>query len=175
MNQTTKRFIEAVVARTAQFLQEETGISVDSTAYHFGDVKKLQLKHITSMMAVEGQFHVIFAFSFDEQLSLATTKAYTAELDLAAEEFEHYIEDTAADVINIVLGNVLVHFQISGKSIELTPPIVLSEAKTIYRKKPAEFLTAEMSTSQGHLQICCIGPKELFDNNLDYKEASLKC
>jgi CheY-specific phosphatase CheX len=173
MNQITVRFIESVVERTARFLQEETGISVDSTAYNFDDVKKLQLKHLTSMMAVEGQIQVMFAFSFDAQLSLSTTKAYTAELGLTADELEHYIEDTAADIINIVLGNVLVHFQIAGKSIELTPPIVLSEAKTVYRKKPAQFLTAEMSTSQGELLICCIAPKELFDHNLDYKDASL--
>lgn len=175
MNETTQRLIEYVVAQTGEFLKFETGITVDSITYDFGNVKKLHLKHITSMMAVEGPFQVIFAFSFDGQLSVATTKAYTIELEPDEDVIENYLEETAADIINIVLGNVLVHFQIAGRAIELTPPIVLTEAKTIYRKKPAQFLTAELSTILGKMQVFCIGPKELFDEKLNYKEASPKC
>ncbi len=166
----TKKFIEMVGSKTGNFLTTETDIVPQSIEHQFHDVQRLELNYLTSIMAVEGQFQVMFAFSFDRNLAVKITEAYTSELDINMDEFGEYIDETAADIINIILGNTLVHFQISGKAIELTPPIVITEAKTIYRTKPAKFLTAEISTEYGDLQICCIGPKKLFDRELNYIE-----
>jgi len=169
LNADTKRFIEIVAKQTSEFLENETAINTLEIDFQFCDVQRLKLHYLTSIMAVEGPFQVIFAFSFDKELAIEITKRYTADLSITEQDFEEYMDETSADIINIILGNTLVNFQISGKSIDLTPPIAITEARTIYRTKLAKFITAKISTKYGNLQIFCVGPKELFDKKLNYK------
>lgn len=170
LNADSRRFIELVGSQMLEYLETEVGIKTSTISNHFFDIQRLNLNYLTSIMAVEGQLQIMFAFSFEQKLANKIMKAYIAELDIDGQVPDEYIEETAADVINIVLGNTLGHFQIAGKAIELTPPIVITEAKTIYRNKPAQFLTADIRTKSGDMQICCIGPKELFDKELNYIE-----
>jgi len=164
------RLIKKVGDLVTQYLAVEFKIKTRSVKYQFHDVHRLKLKYLTSIMAVEGQLHVLFAFSFDKQLINKIMQIYTAEIDTSDIAEEAYIEETAADMINLVLGNSLKCFSISGKTIQLTPPVVITEAKTIYRNKQAKFLTADIVTHKGSLQIYCIGPKVLFDSELNYIE-----
>lgn len=168
LNENTKNFIEAVASQTSKFISEETGVEVLSIDYQLDNVRQLELSQLTSIMTVEGHFQFLFAFSFDKSLVCESAKVYTAELTLGDETYMDYIQEMAADIINIVLGNVLVNFEIAGKAIELTPPVVITDKKIIYRKKQAQFLTAEIKTLFGRMQICCVGPKDLFDNSLNY-------
>lgn len=168
LNENAKNFIEAVATQTGMFILEETGIEVLSIDYQLDNVRRLELSHLTSIMSVEGHLKFLFAFSFDKSLVCESAKVYTAELNLGDETHLDYIQEMAADIINIVLGNVLVNFEIAGKAIELTPPVVITDEKTIYRKKSAKFLTAQITTLFGCMQICCVGPKDLFDDNLNY-------
>jgi len=168
LNKDTRHFIETVGNYTSEFLLNETRIETLKIDYQFNDIPRLKLNYLTSIMAVEGQFQVMFAFSFERELASKVTEEYVSDLGIGKEELGEYIDETAADIINIILGNTLVYFQISGKAIELTPPIVITEAKTIYRTKPAQFLTAKLCTKFGDLDICCIGPKDLFDLELNY-------
>ena len=170
LNADSRRFIELVGSQMLQYLETEVGINTSTISYHLYDIQRLNLNYLTSIMAVEGHLQVMFAFSFEQKLANKIMKAYTSELDICDQVTSEYIEETAADVINIVLGNTLSYFKIASNAIELTPPIVITEAKTIYRNKPAQFLTANISTISGDMQICCIGPKELFDSELNYLE-----
>ncbi len=167
------RLIKRVGDQVNQYLAVEFKIKTRSVNYQFHDVQRLKLKYLTSIMAVEGQLHVLFAFSFDQPLINKIMQIYTADIDTSDIAQEEYIEETAADMINLVLGNSLERFSISGKTIQLTPPVVIIEAKTIYRNKQAKFLTADVITHQGSMQIYCIGPEKLFDSELNYIEDNL--
>ncbi|WP_164503676.1 chemotaxis protein CheX [Pleionea sediminis] len=161
--------IERVTSRMLVLLENEFKIAATNIRYDFNDVKQLKLNYLTSMIVIEEPMSVIFAFSFDEPLAYAVMKSYTIELDVDPSSESQYVQDSAADVINIVLGNSLTSFQIYDKAIELTPPIVLVGAKTIYRKQTATFYSSEIETEQGNMKIFCLGPQVLFDHRLNYK------
>jgi len=163
-----RRLMETVGMRCTAFLEEEVSISTVEISYLFQDVQRLELEYLTALVSVGGYLQVIFAFSFEERLAQAITKAYTAELELEDGEEEFYLEETVGDLSNIVLGNSLKYFQIQEKAITFQPPIVITQAKKITRDKQAKFLTAKLKTQEGIMYIYCIGPGEIFDNQLNY-------
>jgi len=167
-NSETMRLIESVGSRTRSYLLHEGRIATQNMMLQFQDVSQLKLQHLTSIMSVEGPLDVLFAFSFDETLARKIMLEYTAELSVEPADIESYTEETVADLINIVLGNALGDFNLSGEAIKVSPPIVISGAKNIHKSRPAQFLTAELKTDHGELQIHCIGPRELFDPELNF-------
>jgi len=95
-------------------------------------------------------------------------KIYTQEIDIPADEQDHYEAETAGDIINIIVGNATQDLSPAGPLITLSPPIIITEAKQIVRAKNAQFFTVKMSTDEGVFNIFFIAPKELFDENLNY-------
>lgn len=69
------------------------------------------------------------------------------------------------------MGNALADLSAQGRVIGLSPPIVISEAKSVMRHRGAKFATACLVTPHGGLNIHLIGPGELFDDTLEYLEA----
>ncbi len=82
-----------------------------------------------------------------------------------------YMEETAGEILNIIIGNALADMPKGSSVISLTPPVVLGEAKSIVRHKHAYFYTADISTDLGRMSVMCIGPEDLFTENLEYTEA----
>ena len=59
----------------------------------------------------------MFAMSFDRELAEYSTAKYTEELEIPKDELHLYLEETVADIINIILGNSLSRFQLDGEKI----------------------------------------------------------
>lgn len=167
-NVDTKRLVEFVCERATNFFETELDISIQSLNFNFSNVTRLELDHLTSIMAVDGPVAVMFAMTFDKPLAQRLFETYTAELTIPDDQKELYMEETVSDIINIVLGNSLSRFEIKKAPISLSPPVVITEAKRISRHRNALFYTADLRTSHGRLQVFCVGPKELFDIQLNY-------
>jgi len=163
-----KRFIEALVARTVEFFQQELDIPVSSRRFQADDVHKLDLRPVTAIMSATGSLKLYLAYSFDVDLIEAAFAAYTADLDIAEEEHDDAVQETAGDIINIIVGNTLADLAHAGRIITLSPPIVLTEAKSVMRHRGARFYSAHLGTPQGQCGIHLIGPGELFDDTLEY-------
>jgi CheY-like chemotaxis protein len=97
-------------------------------------------------------------------------KAFTEGLDYPAEEESMYLEETAGELLNIVVGNAADKFAPDDEVVTFSPPIVITEAKSILKNNRATFYAVEMSTTAGMLYIYIIGPKHLFDDELNYIE-----
>ena len=163
-----KAFLDALTARTRAFFLDELGLATTETAFHFDDVQKLDLRHLTAILSATGQLKLYLAYSFDAPLIEAAFAAYTADLDIAEDEREDAIQETAGDIINIIVGNALADVANNGPSITLSPPIILTEAKSVMRHRGAKFASAELTAETGALAIHLIGPGELFDDALEY-------
>ena len=161
--------VKVVAERASSFLAEEVGIEVSGVEYHLKDVQKLDLGYLTSLMSVEGKMKLYLALSFDQPLIEQAFAAYTADLDIAADERDRYIEETAADMVNIIVGNATTFFSAPDRTaVSLSPPIIITEGKSIFRYKDARFFSATLHTTYGCLYVLCIGPKDLFDERLTY-------
>lgn len=108
-------------------------------------------------------------FSFDEPLIHKIFEIYAGDLDISAEEQEQMMEETAGDLLNIVVGNVLNAFTDKGERTSMTPPLTVTAAKSIIRHKNAMFNVADLKTKYGTVSVFCIGPKALFDQELNYR------
>ncbi|MDQ7831680.1 MAG: chemotaxis protein CheX [Desulfovibrionaceae bacterium] len=165
------RFLQALSERSVSFLRDELEIAVTVQTHHLDDVQKLDLKHLTAIMSATDNMKLYLAYSFDEALIVKAFEAYCKDLDIAPDERDTYMEETAGDIINIIVGNALADLSAQGRVIGLSPPIVITEAKSVMRHRGAKFATACLVTPYGGLNIHLIGPGELFDDTLEYLEA----
>ena len=163
-----KAFLDALTRRTRAFFQDELGLATTTAALHFDDVQKLDLRHLTAILSATGQLKLYLAYSFEAALIDAAFTAYTADLDIAEDERDDAIQETAGDIINIIVGNALADVAAAGRAIALSPPIILTEAKSVMRHRGAKFASAELAAQAGSLAIHLIGPGELFDDALEY-------
>ena len=163
-----KRFIKALVARTEAFFREELDIPITDRAFQSDDVHKLDLRRITAIMSATSSLKLYLAYSFDAPLIEAAFAAYAADLDIGPDEHDDAVQETAGDIINIIVGNALADLAATGPAITLSPPIILTEAKSVMRHRGARFVSAHLGTPQGQCGIHLIGPGELFDDRLEY-------
>ena len=92
-NVDTKRLVEFVCERTTNFFESEIDITVETLNFNFSNVSRLELDHLTSIMAVDGPIAVMFAMTFDKNLSESLFQSYTAELDVPLDQKELYMEE----------------------------------------------------------------------------------
>ena len=163
-----KGFLDALTTRTKSFFQEELGLDITGCTFHVDDVQTLDLKHLTAIMSATGGLKLYLAYSFEAALIEAAFAAYTADLDIDEDEREDAVQETAGDIINIIVGNALADLNRTGSVIVLSPPIILTEAKSVMRHRGAKFASAELRAAPGLLSIHLIGPGELFNDCLDY-------
>lgn len=165
-----RRLMQAIGKRTIEFLKEELEIPVNRVRQAGEDVVRMQLRALTSILALDAEFRLLVAFSFDERLAEQVLRASAAGLEITDEERAEMREEAVAEMINIVAGNAITGLAAAGKTINITPPIVINEAKTITRHKGATFRTIEITTAHGMMDINFVGPKDIFTMNLDYAE-----
>lgn len=165
-----KKLMDIITDQTSQFFKEEINLDIGETRFFISDVNRLKLKHLTSLLSVGGDINMYLVFSFEKQLIDHIFDVYTEELDIEEDERDEYVEETAGDVINIIVGNAAGWFESGGVVVQLTPPVILTEAKNISRQKNACFYMAEIETIHGNLSVFCAGPRKLMNENLDYIE-----
>lgn len=170
MDDRHSRLVKAIATRTVSYLKDELAIPARKIMVHMRDVKRMQLLHLTSILTVEADIRMLIAFSFDKELTERVFIASTEGLEIDDDEQEVMREETVAELINIIVGNAMGDLAAKGTVIPISPPIIISEAKNITRNKGATFYTLDIVTDNGMLSIHFIGPKELFDLNLNYVE-----
>lgn len=162
------KIMDVLSERTAAFLSEEAGVEVMGKEYALFGIHRLELKHTTALLNVGGNINMYVGVSFDEPLIEKIFETYAEDLEIEDDERDEYIEETAGDLINVVVGNATADFAESGVIINLSPPVILTEAKRITRRKEVNFFQADLETGYGHMLVFCVGPQSLFDENLNY-------
>lgn len=161
-----KKFIEAVVKRTTSYLSDEAFINTLEIKYDLNTKKQFSLRNLTSIITIEDNLKITLAFSYDNSLIEKIFKEYSQDIEIEADEVQSYIEESAGDMLNIVLGNVLRQFQQSGKAFGISTPVIINDAKSIGKYKDTQFFAAELKTDFGMMSICCITPGEQFRKQL---------
>ncbi|MBG0776769.1 MAG: chemotaxis protein CheX [Desulfovibrionaceae bacterium] len=162
------RIMQVLAERTTTFLAEESGVTVSGIEYEMNSIHRLELNHTTALLNVGGNINMYVGVSFEAPLIEKIFEGYAGDLDIAEDERDEGMEETAGDVVNIVVGNATADFADSGVLINLSPPVVLKEAKSITRKKAVNFYQAALTTDHGRMLVFCVGPKDLFDGKLNY-------
>lgn len=161
--------MRSVIARTRSFFESEYQVSFTEVDGGAGDLESLTLLDMTAIIGMGGCFNLLVAFSFQDSLVNALFEQVTEGLGVQPDEVEMYREAAVGEVVNTILGHCTIDLQqIDQQGISMTPPIILDRAKTIRRMKNSMFYTQGMSTVFGRMNVSLVGPRELFETNLEY-------
>ncbi len=156
-----KQMLEVVVDRTSSFLKEEIDIEVKSSE-SIEDINLLKLRHLTTLVTIGGDIYV--AFSFDEKLMDQIFVVYTEDVEIEPDERQEYLEETAGDVINIIIGNAAANFEGTDGAIQLSPPMMIPDVKRIVHRRGTQVVTCNLHTDHGDMSINCIASEALIGN-----------
>ena len=163
-----EKVVGATVARTCRYFEDEFDIKSTVAAESPGNIERLDIYGLTAIVGIGGPISLLIAFSFEQGLIDAIYKQMTADIEVPTGEEKEFLESVAAEVINIIIGNATADFQEPGRTISLTPPMVVDRVKHIHRIKDVVFIRRRMDTEFGGVDISLVGPGELFDRKLDY-------
>jgi CheY-specific phosphatase CheX len=161
--------LRVVEQRTIAFLRDELGLAAERLDRSFRHEEQLVLRSMTAMVGVGAQVGLYIAYSYDESLIRSMTKLYTAELQIAPDEEDLYMRETASDVVNVIVGNCTADLAHRGGVITLSPPVLTLGARTIQARPKTTIATLTLQFQEGTLDVAFVGPRLLFDEHLNYR------
>jgi CheY-specific phosphatase CheX len=164
------RFVmQSVVERTRAYLEGEYGIGITEVDSCEDGPDCLMLFDMTAIVGMGGRINLLVAFSFQDRLISELYARMTEGFDVPPEEADTYREAAAGEVANTILGNCTIDLQdLDRGGISMTPPVVLSQVKTIRRMKGSMFYRNNIKTVAGGVAICLVGPKGSLLSGLEY-------
>lgn len=162
--------IEVVEQRTMMFLRDELGLVVESVERCLRHKESLVLRAMTAIVGVGSQAGFYIAYTYDDSLIRAMARRHTVGLPIAPEEEELYARETASDVVNIIVGNCTTDFAQRGELISLSPPVLLTGARTIHGSRDTTIASLTLCFSEGTLDVAFVGPRLRFDDQLNYQD-----
>jgi CheY-specific phosphatase CheX len=162
------RLLKSILSRTRYVLSEDAGIEVRDVSSVNCAVDKLHLHDLTVLAGLGAPVNVLVAFSFEGALVDALFEGMAGGLDLDMSEADLYRGECAAEAINMVLGLSTADLQSEEMTISLSPPVVLDNTRWIHRHRNAYFASMRLTTDRGFLDVSVVGPRELFDDRMNY-------
>lgn len=156
--------------RAVEYLADDAGMEAEKIEFNLRSITQVTLRPTTSLLALSGGMDIYLAFSFDEPVISHILDSYTSDIEVVDDQKALFKEVTAGDLINLVTGNSLKEVAEEGSPITITPPLFISGAKQIGRTDNAKIYMATIQFPEGAMDILCIGPAHLFDDNLECKE-----
>ncbi|MGE5503068.1 MAG: chemotaxis protein CheX [Actinomycetota bacterium] len=165
--------LDSVLERARSVLESEAGVTVLGAEAIHCDARKLQLHDLTAIAGLGGPISLLIAFSFERSLLDTIFARVAADIEVPEQEADLYVRDAAAETVNTILGLCTADFQNMEKSIALSPPVIVEDARCIHRPKNAVFASMRVRTSAGSLGVGIVGPRELFDEWLNYQHQGI--
>ena len=147
-----KHILDVIVKVAKQFLHDEIDVVTRDEQQFIQSSPDFSLKPFSVMMSVSGCFSLNILFSFDERLIEQVYKVYCSELDLDESEHLEHIDETASDMINIVIGNSTQSLAEDGTTVNISVPIVIKDAN-LMPEKEVQVLISTLFTNYGDMMI----------------------
>jgi len=166
--------VEVVERRTLDFMRDELGLTPSGVSRRLHRAEQVDLRSITAIVGVGSRAGLYVAYSYEDSLIQVMMRRYTAELSVGPDEEELYIHETASDVVNVIVGNCTEDLASRGETISLSPPVLMAGARTIQSRPEATIAVLSLQFAEGMLDLAFVGPKILFDEQLNFMGAALQ-
>ena len=154
--------------RTLTFAARELNLPARVTDCRPQGVDSLRLRDVTALVSLGPCLDLYIAYSFAGGLISRITGRFIAELDLPPEDEPNYVQESARELVNIIVGNSTAELERDGGALHLSPPSVLIGSRQIPHRPGVEFGIVSLGFEAGDLDIACLGPQHLFDSALNY-------
>jgi len=163
----TKDILIPIIKRAKTFLEDEMNIDV----FNISDItcpKNIHLKKNTVMIGTSGSIKLIITLGFDDMLLDKLVDVFIGDDDIEDANLEEVKNSVACEITNTIIGNAIDN-PIDKSNIYITPPVLIYKAKTIEKNKDSKFVFVTFITKYGEIELTAVGPKEQFENELDFK------
>lgn len=164
-----KEILLPMLKRTVSFLTEDMQIKVSSNNLEVVCPKQVELKKNTAMIGTGGSIQVIITMSYDDALLEKLVEVFLEGEEASEDEIDEIKESVSSEIVNTVVGNALTN-PLDGTTLSITPPVLIYEAKSLFKHKSSMIATAIIHTEFGDMLLTVIGPKESFADTLNFKE-----
>ena len=161
--------LSPLIQRSVSFLKEDLEISIISENIDIISPNRIKLKKNTAMIGTGGSVQVLITMGYDDKLLDKVVEAFLEGEEIQDDELEEIQESVSCEVVNTIVGNALKN-PLDGTTLGITPPILISEAKSLFKQKSSHIAAATITTEFGDMLLTAVGPKELFSQTLHFKE-----
>jgi len=161
--------LSPLIQRSISFLKEDLEIQVISENIDIILPNKIKLKKNTAMLGTGGNVQVLISMGYDDALLAQVVEAFLEGEAIEEDEREEIQESVSCEVVNTIVGNALKN-PLDGTTLSITPPILISEAKSLFKQKSSQIAAATITTEFGEMLVTVVGPKELFSQTFNFKE-----
>lgn len=169
MYDTYEQLLIPIISRIKSFLEDDMSIAVVNDESKIVNSEHITLKEKTVLIGTGGSVQLIITIGFDEELLDKLVEEFCYGEVYEGEELLEIQDSVACEVSNTVIGNAIKN-PIDDSAINITPPILIYEAKSLVKYKNSMILETEINTVLGDIKLTAIGPKEVFSNKLNLKE-----
>lgn len=159
-NEKYRDIIEIITDRCINYLEDEFDIKAISKKIYLYEITKIDLGYLSSIVSLEGHITSLCAFSYEKQLIDKLYTLFTDGIEIAPGEEDIYLEETACEIINTVIGNATAKLGKPDSLLKISPPFVLKEAKKLIIKKNSKFYNSIITTDQGKLNLFLVLQKK---------------
>jgi CheY-specific phosphatase CheX len=162
--------VMAVIERRTNFYTAtQLKLAVRDVTRQMSFVDKVRLRDLTAMVALGPDIDLYIAYSFDSKLIAKVTEIATRDLGVTVEEQNLYRDDSASEMVNIIVGNSTADLAVCGQALRLSPPVVIQGAKCLHPHADAAYATLTFRFEDGNLDVIFVGPRPLFDDQLNFR------
>lgn len=155
-----RKIIDIITDGCIDYLDSEFGIKAVSKKIYLHEISRINLDYLSSIVTLEGHITSLCAFSYEKQLIDTLYKLFTDGIEIAPDEEDVYLEETACEIINIVIGNATAKLEQPDSLLKVSPPFVLKEAKKLINKKDSKFYNSIITTDIGNLNLFLVLQQE---------------
>lgn len=160
VNRFVTRLSEAMKAKLELYFLEELGLNVLAEQPDFTPCNDVRIadSYLTAMMGIGGDRGALIALSFAPDLADFIFYKSTEGIEIQPDEEALMRSESVAEIINIVGGLAIGNLERLDNGLSLTPPVVISQGKTIHRNRKACLRSLSFSTEKGGVKIFIISP-----------------
>ncbi len=148
-----KYIIKITTDRTICYLEDEVCVELENKDYKLSKIVPVEKRYTTTQMSITGSININIAFCFDQTLIKKIFTAYTADLEIPLKKQSQYLDETAGDMINIILGNATADLANPGSALEISTPLVIKDIESIIQDKDTNINVSNLHTDHGNMSI----------------------
>ena len=155
--------MQSMVTQTQDYFETEHETCMIDGAPDAGESNSQPLLDMTAIIGFGGLVNLQAVFSFQTSLVNAVYAWMTEGFDDRPEEVEKHHEAAIGELVNTILGHCTLDLQhLDRQGIPLTPPVILEAGHVFPAMNCAVFCRHCLHSKYGRLNICLVGPQEVF-------------
>lgn len=155
-----KVFVNKMMVYLKEYMEGALAMDRLSLKPARSDADKIVLKEMTALMSIDDDLRSLIGISMSQRTLKHITEGFCSGLELAEKELLEIQEETAADLLNLCVGQCLAEVDPEYGTVQVTPPMVSQGNKQLYRRDWAYFAEGSLKNKKGEVTVFCFFPKE---------------